>query len=208
MKALQLFSKSDVTELVKAYSSESFMNQRKHLMIYIIFRVGDNLLAINNNLLSGKPVSYVTELIRSIPRGKVEILVRSFPADLLAERKQSLQNSEVTLCDSDSSVSTVTNATDHQSNDATLFSLPLPTDTKSKVLTTIKLTPFQEVTPFIPPPDKFSELTNEIKTNLPFDSPVEVESIVNNPGLASSFGHESEGQDNLSDLASLPAAPP
>ena len=128
MKALQLFSKSDVTELVKAYSSESFMNQRKHLMIYIIFRVGDNLLAINNNLLSGKPVSYVTKLIRSIPCGKVEVLVRSFPADLLAERKQSLQNSEVTLCDSDSSVSTVTNATDHQSNDATLFSLPLPTD--------------------------------------------------------------------------------
>ena len=76
------------------------------------------------------------------------------------------------------------------------------------MLTTIKLTPFQEVTPFIPPPDKFSELTNEIKTNLPLDSPVEVESIVNNPGLASSFGHESEGQDNLSDLGSLPAAPP
>ena len=177
-------------------------------MIYTIFRVGDNLLAIDNNLLSGKPVSYVTELIRSIPRGKIEILVRSCPADLLAERKQSIQNSEVTLCDSDSSVSTVTNAIDHRSNAATLFSLPLPTDTKSKVLTTRKLTPFQEFTPFIPPPVSFSESSNEIETNLAFDSPVKVENIVNNSGLASSSGHESEGQDDLSDVVSLPAAPP
>ena len=197
----------DITKFVKVCLSESFMNHRKYFMIYIIFRVGDNLLAINNNLLSGKPVSYVTELIRSIPRGKVEILVRSCPADLLAERKQSIQNSEITLCDSDSSVSTVTNAIDHRSNAATL-ALPLPIDTKSKVLTTRKLTPFQEVTPFIPPPDSFSESTNEIETNVPFNSQVKVENIVNNSGLASSSGHESEGQDDLSDVASLPAAPP
>ena len=190
-----------------------------------ICRVGDNLLAINNEPLSGKPVSFVRNVIRSVPRGEVQVLIRSgteedginYPSMTMAQRDN----------DNDSFVATTFAANKLRrmldEPDPTEFSLPLPSDTKSKV-------PTQRQTSFsylaranvsAPPPNVFDESDeNDDDYDYDDDNDDDMQSDVMSvlppappkpiaPSHMGGFGDEdNECSDNESCFSVMPAPPP
>jgi len=93
-----------------------------------LFRVGDNLLAINNESLSGKPISLVRDAIRLVPRGEFQILLRASNEE---EDKPSPKQLHPSMDDAESYVTTATARVE----DDNPTELPLPNDTKSQVPT-------------------------------------------------------------------------
>ena len=170
------------------------------------FRVGDNLIAINNELISGKPISDVASIIRSIPRGNVQIILKTCQSDSdssnspYLERNKNSSNSNSSLpADDDAESNSSSLAYQPSSIGMSAFSLPLPSDKKSKVYTlprTSILPPSSfnyKTESQIIPPDKFTSKTDKVAKYLNISR--------------RSLRHADTG-DDASDVTPLPPAPP
>lgn len=105
------------------------------MSLTLLSRVGDTLLAINNESLSGKPVSFVRNVIRSVPRGEVQLLARAgTEEEMPIHQNTSPSTQQRGDNDADSFVTTTTTAMAHEMKfkrqldepDPTEFALPLP----------------------------------------------------------------------------------
>ena len=109
------------------------------MSLTLLSRVGDTLLAINNESLSGKPVSFVRNVIRSVPRGEVQLLARAgteeeTPIHVVGNQNTSPSTQQRRDNDAESFVTTTTTAMAHEMKvkrqldepDPTEFALPLP----------------------------------------------------------------------------------
>lgn len=147
----------------------------------ITFRTGDILIAVNNEPMSGKPISYVKGVLRNISRGKVQIIAKISQNDNDSPRLISRRDSVITNQENESVVSSSTNP-------YSVFSLPLPRDKKTKVLTSSRPSSTE-----IPPPSSFDH--HSIQSNL--------------MSLQADHSHDLlDSRDDVSDVASLPPAPP
>ncbi|XP_057312671.1 uncharacterized protein LOC130654151 isoform X2 [Hydractinia symbiolongicarpus] len=144
-------------------------------------RTGDILVAVNNELMSGKPISYVKGVLRNIARGKVQIIAKTSQNDNDSPRLNSRRDSVITNQENESVVSSSTNP-------YSVFSLPLPRDKKTKVLTSSRPSSAE-----IPPPPSFDH--QHIQSNL--------------MSLQANHSYDLlDSRDDVSDVASLPPAPP
>ena len=151
------------------------------------------------------------DIIRSVPRGNVQIIVNACQNDCdysnspQVERTNNTITNQVKLFDDAQSVSSNSTclADQHSSAGMSIFSLPLPSDKKSKVYTlprqlTSKSPPStfnRESNINLLPPNDFASKTDKVAKYLNLSKPA-------------SISNYSDVCDDASDMISLPPAPP
>lgn len=145
--------------------------------------MGDIIIAINNQSLDGKPISDVKGFIRRIPRGAVQLILKT--SDTESESSQtpkSVKNNSISGTvnrdDDSASLASSFGSHDDHSDRLSVASLALPPDNSNtqRVTTTI----------------------SKEKLSAPFDDDV-ITAFITNPKLM---------RDDMSEVASLPPAPP
>eukprot|EP00111_Clytia_hemisphaerica_P000659 TCONS_00001945-protein len=165
-------------------------------------RVGDNLLAINKESLSGKPISFVRNAIRSVSRGDVEIILRAAPDE--DEESGDSSSTNRNADELESVITTATTARFDDFHDPT--ELPLPADTRSKVPTQ-RQTSFNASKNGIPAPSTFQ---SDQESSSDDDAYSDVTCLPPAPPkpIAPHLIGDDNDSDNESCFSAMPAPPP